>query len=83
MALQYFGTGAGNQLNAPMGGMAQEANASGNTEDTLTWAGYSGRQGASRCQGFRRTDSPVAKASTLRRHLPSLAIGKVRLLRCQ
>ena len=32
--------------------MAQEANALGNARDMLTWAGYSGRQGASRCQGF-------------------------------
>ena len=32
--------------------MAQEAKALGNARDMLTWAGYSGRRGASRCQGF-------------------------------
>jgi len=63
----------GNQPQAPIGGMAQEANALGNARDMLTWAGYSGRQGASKRQGFRRTGLPVAKASTPRRHLPSLS----------
>jgi len=38
-----------------MGGMAQEANAWGNAQDMLTWAGCSRRQGLSTCQGFRHT----------------------------
>ena len=43
---------------APTGRMAQEANAWGNAQDMLiscplgTWAGCSGRQRASKCQGF-------------------------------
>lgn len=47
---------------APMGGMAQEANALGNAKDMLTWVGCSGRQGLSICQGFRHTVFTVVKA---------------------
>ena len=36
-------TGEGNQPYAPMGRMAQEANAWGNAQDMQTWAGCSGR----------------------------------------
>ena len=36
-------TGAGNHPQAPMGGMAQEANAWGNAQDMLTWGGCQGR----------------------------------------
>jgi len=54
--------------------MAQEANALGNARDMLTWAGYSGRQGASRCQGFMtrgisRSESEYTKKTSAKPQL--------------